>query len=123
MKIYDIKCYRCGSIERDVIATSARKAGKRCNSCGGTMKWLPSFGSVDARAPWYCNQTDQTFSSYRQMEKWCERNGKTVVGMSDYNQNVRGKGCDIEKSVARNDARRREAVRKASYRLRHGYRD
>lgn len=124
MKLYDAICKRCHVVVRDVVASSAKKISQKCPECGRRMVWHPSFGSVDAREPWYCIQTDRTYSSYRELEKACEKDGRTVITKQEHEARMSGGYDRTEERLAKTGLRKevRETMDRIVYRTRHGYR-
>lgn len=85
------------------------------------MQWHPSFGSVDAREPWYCVQTDRTYSSYRELDKASKASGRVVLGKRDYDRFRRESSAEerLQKTGIRKLVR--EDMERTVYRVKHGY--
>lgn len=124
MVLYDAICKKCHVIVRDVVAVSSKKIREKCPRCGKRMVWHPSFGSVDAREPWYCVQTDRTYSSFRELEKVCAKEGRVVLDKKDYDKRLSGGYDQTEERLEKTGVRKevRETMDKIAYRTRHGYR-
>jgi hypothetical protein len=123
LKLYDRICPTCSRIDRDVFAENTRQLEMaRCPKCKTNMKWHPSFGSVDNQYEFYDIHTDRKYSSYREMESHCKANNLAILSKREYESRL-GKTDDIAAKLSRNDKQLDEALSKASYRLRHGYKD
>jgi hypothetical protein len=128
MRLADLGC-RCGHRSRNEAfdsRVSLLTLRRKCPSCGKrTLVWIPSFGSADAREPFYDPFTGNKFTSFHEKEKWDNANGKTTVSRKEFEVNHLGKN-DPERLIEdrwKRDPKRREVVEKTVYRALHGYRD
>jgi hypothetical protein len=124
MRLADLGC-SCGHRERDIPVpseVSLQTLRRRC-ACGKrTLVWMPSFGSVDAREPFYDVFTGKNFTSFREKEKYDRAHGKTTISKKEFETNHLGQN-DAQRKIEEKwkDPKRREIIRETVYRKLRGY--
>ena len=118
-RLVDVECHECGLLQEDVWRDEVDKVCPKCHT-SSVLEVFRRAPMVDFRntSPIRIPGVKQKFTSHREMESWAKINGKTVIpNAREYEMlPVDTPEERIEKS---NGPKRREAVKKAMYSLRH----
>ena len=78
MRIHDLRCLSCGSIEEDVICDSG--SYPKCE-CGGARTWVPARVNTDITGgPVYYKSLDREFDSRSSLRSFLKANGLKEAG-------------------------------------------
>jgi hypothetical protein len=123
MQLIDLRCASCSTVFEDVWWD---EVFEKCLSCGGKVtKVLLRAPIVDAREPFYVESLGRKFTSHHEMDAYAAKNGKVVDLVDGRKSSPTYKSTSVAERLAagQKKADLPEIIKKASYRIKHGYQD
>jgi hypothetical protein len=124
MQLIDLRCASCDTDFDDVWWDEVFRLCPICHndSVSKVMKRAPI---VDAREPFYVESLGRKFTSHHEMDAYAAKNGKVVDLVDGRKSSPTYKSTTVEERLAagQKKADLPEIIKKASYRIRHGYQD
>jgi len=119
-RLVDVECHKCGLLLEDVWRDEIEPSCPECHA-SEMVEVFRSAPMIDFRntkpitLPGYQNKK---FTSHRSMEAWAKRHNKVVMTENQFEQLPHDTPEErIEKA---NAPKRTEAIKKATYKIRHG---
>lgn len=120
-RLVDVECHKCGLLLEDVWRDEIAPECPECHGAGELLEVFRSAPMIDFRntKPIRLAGAKGKFTSHRQMEQWAKQNNKTVFPTArEYEMlPVDTPEERIEKA---NGGKRKEAIARATYKLKHG---
>ena len=119
-RLVDVECHNCRLLQEDVWKD---EIDPRCPRCGiqGVVEVYRSAPMIDFRntKPIKLAGVKRKFTSHREMERWAKENDKTVFPDAKDFESL-PHDTPEERIERANGPKRREAIERVAYKLKHG---